>query len=197
MIDTEAAAASLYGTPAPTSARAAVNSDGARVESADQRDERHAADLYADGPEQPERSVYGEPLPPVLDPAQREIQSAALERFNLSKDEAQASAVEWGGVFRAYDVSPNAKGELAALGIGAMANPPDDAQVLSWQNAARSELTAAFGDSADLALADAQKLVADDPRLAEFLDSTGLGSHPRVVLQLAERARYLRTRGKL
>lgn len=196
MIDAETAAAALYGTPPPTSARAPFNDDTA-IETADERDGRHAAGLYGDGPEQPDRDVYGEPLPPNLDPAQREIQTAALDRFNLSKDEAEASAVSWGYTFKVYDVSPNAQGELTTLGIAALANPPDEATVQTWHQAARVELETAFGPTADLALADARRLVADDPALGEFLDSTGLGNHPRVVLELANRARFLRTRGRL
>lgn len=194
MIDEATAAAALYGTPVPARLAPAQADPHA---SAYERDERQAAALYPAEAGEPETDIYGEPLPLKLDAVQRGIQTAALERFDLPPEEAQQSALEWGTLFKTYEVGAESQSTLTELGIGAMANPPDDAQMLSWQNAARSELTSAFGDSADLALADAQKMVAGHKALGEFLDRTGLGSHPRVVLQLAERARYLRTRGKL
>lgn len=194
MIDEATAAASLYGAPVP--ARPAP-AQADPHESADERDERQAASLYPAEAGEPQTDIYGEPLPPKFDAVQRDIQAAALERFNLPPDEAQQSAVQWGEVFKTYEVGGEARATLTELGIGVIANPPDDAQVLAWQNQARGELTAAFGTTADMALDDARKLVAGHKALGEFLDRTGLGSHPRVVVQLAERARALRTRGKL
>jgi hypothetical protein len=54
-----------------------------------------------------------------------------------------------------------------------------------------------FGSDAEQAAADARRLVARDPRFAEWIEETGLGNHPDVVLMIAERARSERGRGRL
>ena len=62
---------------------------------------------------------------------------------------------------------------------------------------ASKQLARVFGKDADQALADARKLVMRDKRVARFLEDTGLGDHPAIVLKIAKQARSLRQKGKL
>ncbi|PUE41426.1 hypothetical protein [Limnohabitans sp. Bal53] len=75
--------------------------------------------------------------------------------------------------------------------------PPSQAKLTEWSDQTADLLNSTFGGTASMALADARKLVARDPRLGRILENNGLGSHPKVVLTLARLARQARLDGKL
>lgn len=60
-----------------------------------------------------------------------------------------------------------------------------------------AEVQRRYGPDAARKLADAQKLVNRDPRLATILSKTGLGDSPKVVVRLVEIAASQRAAGKL
>jgi len=66
-----------------------------------------------------------------------------------------------------------------------------------WQEQALNDVVRQYGKDAPARIAEARALVARDPRVQKILDDTGLGSHPRVVALMIERARSERGRGRL
>lgn len=90
--------------------------------------------------------------------------------------------------------------ELGQL-VGALHNaarePVDAETEKRWGEDVERRLRAAHGDSWRNALDDARRLVASKPAIAEVLHESRVGSHPRVVTLLVEKARALRLRGAL
>lgn len=72
----------------------------------------------------------------------------------------------------------------------------DDAEVREWRTETVTRLREQYGAEANLRLAQAQELVARYPGFAQMLSGTGLGSHPRVVLALVERAPRLLSKSR-
>lgn len=117
----------------------------------------------------------------------------ALTAHGIEGQAAQEEHRAWAGVLADLEVPPV---EAAGLVRLAMLDP-DEATVSGWQGDARDALIREFGDDASAALDDAKLLIARDPRLANFLDASGLGSHPEVVLKAAHIARAQIASGKL
>ena len=65
------------------------------------------------------------------------------------------------------------------------------------QTDATRQLRAIYGDKARETLDLAERFVNRDPRVKSFLDTTGLGHSPRVVMRLAELALEARSRGQI
>src|SRR5688572_9381419 len=63
--------------------------------------------------------------------------------------------------------------------------PASDETSGKWAQEAWATLIRTHGsaDAASAALADAQKLIKRDPRVAAILNATRLGNHPRIVLK--------------
>jgi len=74
---------------------------------------------------------------------------------------------------------------------------PSPEQETEMQHQCREALRDRYGRDAEQVAEDARLLVARDPRLAEWLEETGLGNVPDVVLRFAELARSERGRGRL
>lgn len=83
--------------------------------------------------------------------------------------------------------------EARALGELLQREPASDEE----RAASRAELQRRYGPGADEELAEAQKLVARDPRFREFMDAAGWEAHPRLVMIFADKARAERARGRL
>jgi predicted Zn-dependent protease len=117
----------------------------------------------------------------------------------MTPETRQAVVNEWRRI--AGDVGLN-NGELreaVALSKEITATPPDDATLTAWQTENTQHLLAVGGDpeSAQRELDAARALVARDPRLWQFLQTTGLGNHPKIVRLVVEKARSESTRGRL
>ena len=110
--------------------------------------------------------------------------------------EQKALAHEFREVFADWRASSQDARELVAA-AERLKELPTEATLKGWENEALGELRRTYGADANSALADAQKLVARDPRVAAFLDAFGLGSHPQVVSTLARLARQQKAQGKL
>lgn len=72
---------------------------------------------------------------------------------------------------------------------------PTDEQVDAWRAETQQYLQRMHVSAGDLDLARA--LVARDPRLAAYLDSTGLGNHPKVVERMISLAKTQAALGRL
>lgn len=119
------------------------------------------------------------------------------------------------GVLDAIDVPPEAKAAAVAnfremagdLGLttddartlvsASMVAAPDAATSAAWRTESMTALKEAYGDQAYQRLADAKLLVQRDPRIKSFLNASGLGDKPSVVLILVEKARQARVSGRL
>jgi hypothetical protein len=76
--------------------------------------------------------------------------------------------------------------------------PPDEATAAAWASESWDALVRQHGQrEANAMLADAQKLVARDPRVKLILEKTGLGNHPKLVQKLVSLARSEKGRGRL
>lgn len=78
------------------------------------------------------------------------------------------------------------------------AAPADEATRGAWRKEAVLSLEQTYGkEDAAKALQDARALVQRDPRIARLLNDSGLGSHPKIVLLLVEKARAAKIAGRL
>ena len=137
-----------------------------------------------------------------LEPARKmfsdtSVYGAALEAVTHDLEpEAKAVALrEWSGILADHEIPSVEAKSLVGLAAG-HAFPTED-QSVRWETTATDSLKREFGDGAAAALADARLLVSRDPRLAKFLDETGLGDHPELVLKAARIAREQIASGKL
>ena len=69
--------------------------------------------------------------------------------------------------------------------------------VQSWAKQTKQELERVYGKDVDSVYDAVGALVLRDPRLHAMLANTGMGTHPRIFLTLAERARAARAAGRL
>lgn len=119
-----------------------------------------------------------------------------LDRLGVEEpDRREGMAAEWRRVFGDMALRDGDAGELVGLANQALKEGgPGQEGALE----ARAELRQRYGkDGAQRKLADAQALAQRDPRLADFLEKTGLSNHPRVVELMADRAQNERTKGRL
>lgn len=190
-LDMDQAANALYGdttppskpTPGPSTSPAAPL-DLAKAEDA----------LYRNADDHVDEQTG---LDKVYHAVQAEIVSAGVERLGVDKAEAQASSQAWAEVFRDADVNTTEASTLVQVAVSALANGVDDDTVGQWAIDAKNLIRTEFGATSALALKDARAYVAQHPKLAAYLDQTGLGNHPRVVLAAARKGRALRAAGKL
>lgn len=70
---------------------------------------------------------------------------------------------------------------------------PDDATVQQWEFESRRQLRERYGiTEADRRRALANEYLAEHPAIAKLLKDSGVGSHPKFVTELAQRANDLR-----
>lgn len=115
-----------------------------------------------------------------------------------SSESLQAQQVAMGAVFTDIGMGRDDVRQLATFAARYVAQPPTPEEKAAHERTALKELREQYGDAgfAD-ALQGAKRLVLRDPRLAEFLDKTGLGSNPWVISRMADLARVQRGRGRL
>ncbi len=126
-------------------------------------------------------TAYGSALKPVFD----------------GERDAASAIEEWSETMADMEIGVNEAAAVAGLANTYRRAPASDDVVQSWATDAMSQVRQRYGADADRRLADAQRLVARDPRVADFLMQSGLGSHPKVVMTAIERAASLRAAGRL
>lgn len=73
--------------------------------------------------------------------------------------------------------------------------PPDDATVQQWTIESRRLLREKYGtEDAERRMAKVRAFVAEHPKIKQQLDKSGFGSHPELVLRLAEGVHRFRTK---
>jgi hypothetical protein len=112
--------------------------------------------------------------------------------------ELQAVRVEGREIMSDLGMSDGEARDVVSIMSTELANGiPTDETIESWGREATQETFRRYGKAAEARLEDARLLVRRDPRVRRLLDQTGLGSHPKVVAMMIERARSERSRGRL
>lgn len=138
----------------------------------------------------------------ILYKPEKQIGTAARELVlatNPAGTEAalQKQTVELANVAVDLGLDQNDLHQFAAFANTYQANPPSAEEKRAGELAAIKDLRRMYGADFDTALAAGQALAKRDPRFAAYLDATGLGSHPHVVLRLADLGLSERARGRL
>jgi hypothetical protein len=148
-------------------------------------DEAPNATVKALRDSEPERAFYRDDQ--QLGNAPVEL-ARAIAPF-ASTEVLEANASRLASVMTDVGMSRDDISQLASFAAQAKANPPTHKENAERRRTAMRDLRATYGDSAGDALAAAAQLAQRDPRLARFLDASGLGDHPWVIARMAELAR--------
>lgn len=118
---------------------------------------------------------------------------ATFEGAELPAEHQAAAIKEFREMAADLQLEPNQFRDVVPLIKQYFENPPDAKTEGEWRKSAQLELERVYGSKEEAAKAAnlARELVKRDPRVARILDETGLGSHPQVVILLAERARTI------
>lgn len=106
-----------------------------------------------------------------------------------------ADVLEWRRVAGDVGADPQDVRSFRMLAKVHLAEPADHVTVDGWLQQAQTLIKDRGFNDVDLDAA--RRLVARDPRVAEMLDRTGLGSHPQVVERFITLARAQRVAGRL
>jgi hypothetical protein len=192
-------AATLYGTPDPAKpeAQAPATPTATDPVAEDKAGAQPAAQSLYEPDDKPLDDQQRAAAESTYGSAMRTAKSELVERAGWDVGEAHASAAAAGELFYRHGVSSDDAQHVTEAAISAEVNGVTDEQMAEWRTRSYGALRADWGASADQMLADARALVKTDPRLHDYLHSTGLGNHPAVVRVIANRARQLRSQGKL
>lgn len=112
--------------------------------------------------------------------------------------ELQAVRVEGREIMSDLGMSDGEARDVVSILSTELANGTPSAETrAAWAQQASSDLQRMYGKDAHARLAEAQALVARDPRVFRILHETGLGDHPKVIALMVDRARSERARGRL
>jgi hypothetical protein len=140
--------------------------------------------------------LRNDPLRRIYD-AEKSYRGSGISTLFEGQATAPNEVRAWSEVFADHDASHDEASTLVHLVRTVKASPPTDEVVTKWGQDAVAQLKAQYGDRAGGMLADARRLVAGDPRVADLLMESGLGSHGQVVSMFIEKAASLRAAGRL
>lgn len=194
--EAEAPAAMLGGEAKPGNANQAPASAPASAPQADQATETRSP-LAADALTGAERSPFAADVCPYGSSVATTVQQAA-ESKGRPPEEAKALAAEWAQSFAHFGVPETHIANLVGAGLQVADKAPDEATLKTWGEQAKERLAGTYGgaEGGARALATAQAWVRAHPKLAGFLNRTGLGSHPQVVAAIAATADQARKDGR-
>jgi hypothetical protein len=109
-----------------------------------------------------------------------------------SKDELDEIMRETAMTFYDAKIPPLKASSLHSLMVHHLRTPADEDTEQEWTVQTRRQLRERYGDDAPKRLEKVREFVSKRPALEKLLTETGLGSHPDVVLALAENANQLR-----
>jgi len=112
--------------------------------------------------------------------------------------EQAAEVLEWKGIARDVGATPQQVAELKdVLGRELAEGLPTPEKREQWAAESVETLQRKYGDELPALLADANKMIARDPRLAAWLEHSGLGNRVEFVAHAIELARQQRQAGRL
>jgi hypothetical protein len=110
--------------------------------------------------------------------------------MNAADAEAELTAAAI--AFSDARIAPEEAARLHALVLQHALAPADDTMIAGWATETRRELRQRYGKDADSRLAAAKAFVDARPGLKALQNASGVGSHPDIVLALAENPHALR-----
>lgn len=99
---------------------------------------------------------------------------------------------EMARIYHDANIAPEQASRLHALVAHHTRVPADDVTATGWTIESRRALREHYPDDFEARLATAREFIAQRPALASLLNTTGIGSHPDVVLALSEQPHALR-----
>lgn len=115
------------------------------------------------------------------------------DHVEITQDQRKAAISEAATVFSDARVPPEEAARLHGHIVRHAVAPADDATREAWATESRRELRERYGAAeAERRLKVARTFIANRPGLRDLLNATGVGSHPDLVLSLADRANQLR-----
>lgn len=174
----DALAARMYPTNAEAAPEAAPNAEVAALRNA----VKAQRTLY------PDQNQYGDD---TLTDLARATSPAGSDRSTGQQK------VEWASVARDIGLNGNDLSTLAGYAAAYTQAPPTAEERRANELSTIRQLRMTYGPQFDGVFEDAKALVARDPRFMEYLNRTGLGSHPKVVMRIAELGITARGRGQL
>lgn len=138
----------------------------------------------------------------IYDPATPYAEAIGIDREDgiEPKPEALAAVNELRLMMADTGIAPVEAKEIATIARTLAATPPTGEQEAEWGREASKVLLDTNNQNIDAANADlalAKQLVQRDPRVKAILEYTRLGSHPRIIELMVERARAERAAGRL
>lgn len=181
----------FYGTSAPAPAPSApatiaTGATGATGAAQAEAPEQNVADLFYGSTE----SAVATYAPQLRD--QIEVLASHMGASPEQRTQMETNASE---LFYDARLTTDEATALHTMFVTHAKAPADESTRNGWAADTMTQLQQRYGDSADSRLAIAQRFVQERPELAQILASTGLGSHPDVVLKLVEKSHHLRFRG--
>jgi hypothetical protein len=109
------------------------------------------------------------------------------DRTGMSLADRDAHIADMATTFDDARIMPDDAARLHPPMVQHITTPVDDVTVTEWATEARRQLRDRYGlDEAQRPLAVAKHFIANRPGLLKLLEATGLGSHPDIVMALAE-----------
>lgn len=140
-------------------------------------------------------TLYGSPeaLETAYGPALKDTLDLWRDRTGAEPAQVETELREATLTFHEARIPSSDAARIYGAMMHADAQPADEATTQEWATESRRLLRERYGpEEAERRLAAAQEFIRNRPTLAKRLAASGAGSHPEVVLPLAERARDLR-----
>lgn len=129
--------------------------------------------------------------------AEVDFESAIASLPDLSDDVRAAAAREYREMVADLGATTSEAQQLLSHAEHAAKNPPSEEQASEWRTQATKQLVQTYGKEATKVLADAQRLVSRDPRIAKVLEVSRIGDRPETVMLFARLAQQERKKGRL
>lgn len=165
-----------------------VQDTAAIIRAQSQRDADMASALFRDP------DVVTKSYAPVLRTSADRLRDAT----GMSESEVNTHLQDVATFFDDAGITNDAAASLHSIMVHHLTNPVEDGTFDEWQTESRRLLREQYGAAdADRRLNAVRAFVDARPTLKGKLNQSGVGSHPRLVLALAERVQYLKPpRGK-
>jgi hypothetical protein len=137
-----------------------------------------------------------EPVLSAYEPSLTDSMNMLRDSTGMSEAESEKLLLETAHFFRAANIQPGFASKLHGQIVQHLQRPPDDPTFNQWQTETRKQLREKYSDDADRRIEAVKSYVNSHPTIRKQLEDSGMGSHPDVILALAERANHLRPRRK-
>jgi len=114
----------------------------------------------------------------------------------MSAAETKSLLTETSQFFYGAGINSEFASKLHGQIVQHIQRPPDNPTFNQWQTESRQHLREKYPDDADERMEKVKAYVNSHPTIRKQLEDSGMGSHPDVILALAERANNLRPRRK-